>query len=364
MAKARNPQETPQENSSLASLGLRLSDWFERWFPDAFALALAAAAIVAGAAHPRRQRPARNCAAFRRRLLGPRHLHDADVDDRRHRLRRGHGAAGLRDDPRAGEGADDGAGRRRLRRALLDARVARVVELQPDLQRPARARGDAPRARRGLSGGGRRGLPRRRQRVGAGPVVVGGADHGGAGVAARLDREDQRRHPARARRSACGRASSWPRAIIVVSMAISYFSAPAAVAGQGHGRDGRRLRAAAVQHRHPADARRVARVQPAADDRRLRARTRATWSARSRRGAGHHPRPQPLRVPVPDRGPAAALAAAIVRAGDRRRHHAGGRRADPVSDLRGHRADHDRRRGSPRSSPTSSSPSPRATPTR
>src|SRR5687768_6901454 len=32
--------------STLASLGLRLSDWFERWFPDAFALALAAVAIV------------------------------------------------------------------------------------------------------------------------------------------------------------------------------------------------------------------------------------------------------------------------------------------------------------------------------
>ena len=32
--------------SSLAALGLRLSDWFERWFPDAFALALAAVAVV------------------------------------------------------------------------------------------------------------------------------------------------------------------------------------------------------------------------------------------------------------------------------------------------------------------------------
>ena len=31
---------------TLASLGLRLSDWFERWFPDAFALALTAVAIV------------------------------------------------------------------------------------------------------------------------------------------------------------------------------------------------------------------------------------------------------------------------------------------------------------------------------
>ena len=33
-------------NSGLARLGLRLSDWFEKWFPDAFVLALAAVAIV------------------------------------------------------------------------------------------------------------------------------------------------------------------------------------------------------------------------------------------------------------------------------------------------------------------------------
>ena len=49
MAKAEKPQETAQESSSLASLGLTLSDWFERWFPDAFALALAAAAVIAAA---------------------------------------------------------------------------------------------------------------------------------------------------------------------------------------------------------------------------------------------------------------------------------------------------------------------------
>ena len=30
----------------LASAGLRLSDWFERWFPDAFALAMTAVVIV------------------------------------------------------------------------------------------------------------------------------------------------------------------------------------------------------------------------------------------------------------------------------------------------------------------------------
>ena len=33
-------------SSWLASIGLRLSDWFERWFPDAFALALVAVALV------------------------------------------------------------------------------------------------------------------------------------------------------------------------------------------------------------------------------------------------------------------------------------------------------------------------------
>ena len=38
-------QETPVR-STLAAVGLRLSDWFERWFPDAFALALAAVAVV------------------------------------------------------------------------------------------------------------------------------------------------------------------------------------------------------------------------------------------------------------------------------------------------------------------------------
>jgi short-chain fatty acids transporter len=38
-------RDTPA-GSTLASVGLRLSDWFERWFPDAFALALLAVAIV------------------------------------------------------------------------------------------------------------------------------------------------------------------------------------------------------------------------------------------------------------------------------------------------------------------------------
>jgi short-chain fatty acids transporter len=37
------------ESTALARLGLRLSDWFEKWFPDAFVLALAAVALVFGA---------------------------------------------------------------------------------------------------------------------------------------------------------------------------------------------------------------------------------------------------------------------------------------------------------------------------
>ena len=40
---------TTKDDSLLASVGLRLSDWFEKWFPDAFALALAAVAVVFGA---------------------------------------------------------------------------------------------------------------------------------------------------------------------------------------------------------------------------------------------------------------------------------------------------------------------------
>ena len=42
-------QEKPVR-TTLAGIGLRLSDWFERWFPDAFALALAAVAVVFAAA--------------------------------------------------------------------------------------------------------------------------------------------------------------------------------------------------------------------------------------------------------------------------------------------------------------------------
>ena len=41
-------------SAGLASFGLRLSNWFERWFPDAFALALTAVVIVFAAAETQR----------------------------------------------------------------------------------------------------------------------------------------------------------------------------------------------------------------------------------------------------------------------------------------------------------------------
>ena len=41
-------QNTSHDNW-LASLGLRLSEWFGRWFPDAFALAIVAVFIVGAA---------------------------------------------------------------------------------------------------------------------------------------------------------------------------------------------------------------------------------------------------------------------------------------------------------------------------
>jgi short-chain fatty acids transporter len=51
-------------DSWLASFGLRLSDWFERWFPDAFALALAAVALVFAAAAAVSGAPLRTAQAF------------------------------------------------------------------------------------------------------------------------------------------------------------------------------------------------------------------------------------------------------------------------------------------------------------
>ncbi len=88
-----------------------------------------------------------NGAVVRRRILGPGRVHDADVDDCGHRLRRRHITADLRSHTQAGGVSDQWQDRSGLRRPLLHAGLARVVELQPHLQRSAGPRSHAPRAR-------------------------------------------------------------------------------------------------------------------------------------------------------------------------------------------------------------------------
>src|SRR6185436_11227672 len=46
MTTTAHSAPSSEASSGLAAIGLRLSEWFERWFPDAFALALAAVTVV------------------------------------------------------------------------------------------------------------------------------------------------------------------------------------------------------------------------------------------------------------------------------------------------------------------------------
>ena len=307
-------QELPV-SSTLAGIGLRLSDWFERWFPDAFALALAAVAVVFTASAGNRKLVRADGPVVRRGLLGSRHVHDADVDDRGHRLRGRHVTAGLRSDQTACGVSEQRTECRGLRRPLLDAGVARVVELQPDLQRPARAGSRASRARRRLSRHRRRRVPRRRKRLGARPVFVGGAHHGVAGIAPGCDRAHQRSHPpqpdARSLAEHAHRCRAHRR-----------LDGDLLLLGAGRGRstwhegDGRRVSARHAEDRHAPDPGRVARIQPVPDDRREHARVRVSDPGSRGQRSLDRPGAESLRLPVPDRRSAAALASAIVRAGD------------------------------------------------
>ena len=205
------PQRNPADNSMLAAIGLRLSDWFENWFPDAFALALAAVAIVFVA-----------CLLAGSSVLDTAQRFGAGFWDlvaftmqMSMIVVTGYAVATsppvyavirkLATLPTTGRGAAAYVG------PVLDARVARVVELQPDLQRVARARGRASRARRRLSRDRRGRVSRRRQRLGARAVVVGRADHGGTGVVAGRDREHQRRDSAGADARALAEPHRSPR---------------------------------------------------------------------------------------------------------------------------------------------------------
>ena len=77
------------------------------------------------------------------------------------------------------------------------------------------------------------------------------------------DRADQRRHPAQPDARPVAEHASSPRALIVVSMAICYYSAPADAEARGHGGDGRHLSAAprrtSARGRRPASGSSTAR---------------------------------------------------------------------------------------------------------
>ena len=363
MAEARKPQETPQESSALASLGLALSDWFERWFPDAFALALAAAAIVAAAS-----------------MLS--------------------GSSALETAQRFGAGFWDLA-TFTLQMSLIIV-TGYAVATAPPVYAMIRRLATLPSSGRGavafvalfsmlaslvswsfsliFSGLLAREVSHR----------VRGADYRAVGAAAYLGVGSV---------WALGLSSSaalimaspaslpdpiekisgviplgqtlglWQSAVIaatliLASMAIAYFSAPPPSQARSMADMGVTYAPAVRDTDHPADARRVARIQPAAHDHRVRPRLRVSGTRGRHRRAEHRARSQPLPLPVPDGGAAAALAAAIVRAGDHGVGDAGRRRADSVPDLRGHRPGDDRRRPGHARWRTSSSRSRRSTPIR
>ena len=131
-------------------------------------------------------------------------------------------------------------------------------------------------------------------------------------------------------------------ALIVVSMAICYYSAPGDAEARG-------MKEMGVEYQ-PATQKVGTRQTP------------GEWLEYSplltivvctlgftyliRRGRGErpvdHPRAEPLCLSVPDRRPAAALAAAFLRPGDCRLGRPGRRRADPVPAVRRDRAHDDR----------------------
>ena len=175
-----------EQPGPVARAALALTDWSERWLPDAFIFALLATVLVIVAALTRD--PLRSSAGRRRlgpRLLGADPVHAPDGADHHHRPRPRDVAA---DGPRH---PDDRlmaphAARRGGARDVRHARgVVVQLGLQPDLRRGARDRGRAAGRRRGLprARGGER--ARRRQHLGAGPERIRRAADG-----------DRRRAPA------------------------------------------------------------------------------------------------------------------------------------------------------------------------
>ncbi len=91
---AQNP-DSPEKAGVLARMALALTDWTERWVPDAFVFALVATLIVvvAGVAFTPSSVPAGD-RCLGERFLGANPIHPADGTDHYHRARARDVAAG------------------------------------------------------------------------------------------------------------------------------------------------------------------------------------------------------------------------------------------------------------------------------
>ena len=231
----------------------------------------------------RRQLARADGAMVRRRLLGPGRLHDADVDDHRHRLRGRHVAAGVRGDPRMAAIPKTGRGAAAF--VALFSMLASLVSWSFSLifsgllarevthrVRGADYRAVGAAAYLGVGSVWALGLSSSAALIMAAPASLPGRD-----------RADQRRHSAQpdagalaepARLPRCSSSSRWPSAT-------TRHPAPRR---REAWRTWACVRARDAGRRAPGDAGRVARIQPVPDHRHLRARVRIS-GARSG-GAG------------------------------------------------------------------------------
>ncbi len=131
-------QQERTTDSWLARTGLRLSEWFERWFPDAFALALVAVGIVFLGCLAMGSSPVQTAQWFGAGFwdLVAFTMQMAMI------IITGYAVATsapvYRDHPPPRRDSERRQERGRVRRPLLHAVVADLVELQPDFQRAAR----------------------------------------------------------------------------------------------------------------------------------------------------------------------------------------------------------------------------------
>ena len=166
--------------SWLAAAGLRLSDWFEHWFPDAFALALVAVAIVFTASVAAGNSPVQSAAWFGAGFWDLVNFtmqmtliiitgYSVATAPPVYRI-----ICRLAEIPKTGRGAVAFVALFSMLSSLISWSFSLIFSGLLAREVTHRVRGRRlPRGRRG-------GVPRHRQRVGARAVVVGRADHGGA----------------------------------------------------------------------------------------------------------------------------------------------------------------------------------------